>query len=505
MITAWRLSNFKSVREPIEVKLAPLTFITGANSSGKSTLLQSMMMMAQTVRYSPPSVPLALNGPMVQLGTLDDVRHQGAGEDAIGVGFDFEVQPVRGRGPSRCDLLFDGGPANLPHDGARPWLCTAKVSVDFGDAVNAMGGSAEVRRVPDEVALQRVRRSRGELGPVDLPLLDLYELIVGGGMAGGDEIRFEGCSLRHFLPELAASRTTDGTGLVGRPLPLTQMAQAVFAMGFAGLRSLLSVRSVPQMIYPRVNTSALDEVGVFGELFATAFAACVDHACLDVSPAGFPAPEGVRDGAAVQTEARIGPLGEAVAAWLRYLGVAEFLDVRDVGAFGHEVRVTVPGVSGARYLTQVGSGVSQLLPVVVMCLLAPPGSTLLLELPELHLHPGVQTRLGDFFLAMALSGRQVIVETHSEYILHRVRYRVSSPEGERFLDTVKVHFTEMRDGATSVEPVPMDRYGGFEKWPENFFDQSEAEIGNLLREGTAKWHREHPGEELPEDDHDSRG
>jgi len=102
MLKAWRLSNFKSVREPIEVALAPLTFIAGANSSGKSSILQSMMMLAQTVRYSPPSVPLALNGPIVQLGTFDDVRHHGVGGEEIGVGFDVLLRlHVRSRAAER--------------------------------------------------------------------------------------------------------------------------------------------------------------------------------------------------------------------------------------------------------------------------------------------------------------------------------------------------------------------------------------------------------------------
>lgn len=72
MITAWRLAELQCVRGPVELALAPLTCITGANSSGKSSVLQSMLMLAQTTRYSPSWVPLALNGPMVNLGTLDE-------------------------------------------------------------------------------------------------------------------------------------------------------------------------------------------------------------------------------------------------------------------------------------------------------------------------------------------------------------------------------------------------------------------------------------------------
>ena len=102
-------------------------------------------------------------------------------------------------------------------------------------------------------------------------------------------------------------------------------------------------------------------------------------------------------------------------------------------------------------LDAVGVGVSQLLPVLVLCLLSEPGGVILLEQPELHLHPALQQRLADFLIAVARSGRQLIVETHSEYIVSRLRRRIAedTTEEDDLLAMSKIVFAE-RDRQTGL-------------------------------------------------------
>ncbi len=104
-------------------------------------------------------------------------------------------------------------------------------------------------------------------------------------------------------------------------------------------------------------------------------------------------------------------LEAAVIDWLQYLGVANSVSSRDQGKLGHELKVALSDTDSTHDLTHVGVGVSQVLPILVICLLADRDSTLVFEQPELHLHPKVQTLLGDFFLSMALINKQCIVET----------------------------------------------------------------------------------------------
>jgi predicted ATPase len=161
--------------------------------------------------------------------------------------------------------------------------------------------------------------------------------------------------------------------------------------------------------------------------------------------------------------------------WLQYLGVAENVETRDRGKFGHELKVILPGLSQPQDLTHVGVGVSQVLPILVMCLLAEPDTTLIFEQPELHLHPKVQTLLGDFFLSMSPLGKQCVLETHSEYLINRLRFRAAASNSYVISNRIKMYFVEKYGDSSSFRPVKIDQFGAIEDWPEGFFDQSPRE------------------------------
>lgn len=172
---------------------------------------------------------------------------------------------------------------------------------------------------------------------------------------------------------------------------------------------------------------------------------------------------------------------QAVRAWSKYLGLVE-----DIAEDGEEVKPH--GLESYLPFGWVGVGVSQLLPVLVLCLRAEPGSVLLIEQPELHLHPALQQRLTDFFIAMVRSGRQLIVETHSEYMVSRLRRRIVEDPEDRLLDLAKVIFAE-RDretGHSSYREVELSPYGAIEEWPAGFFDQAAEEERAIILGGVKK-------------------
>jgi predicted ATPase len=122
----------------------------------------------------------------------------------------------------------------------------------------------------------------------------------------------------------------------------------------------------------------------------------------------------------------------------------------------------------------------------VQALLAPVDSVLIFEQPELHLHPKVQSVLGDFFLAMALMGKQCVVETHSEYLINRVRVRIVQSHADTVLSNVRIYFAAKEGAVTRFRPVKPNEYGAILDWPEGFFDQSELEAALLLKEQLKK-------------------
>jgi predicted ATPase len=128
-------------------------------------------------------------------------------------------------------------------------------------------------------------------------------------------------------------------------------------------------------------------------------------------------------------------------------------------------------------------------------LLADRDTTLVFEQPELHLHPMVQTRLGDFFLSIVLAGKQCLIETHSEYLVSRLRHRAAA-EGKtnRVTDNMKIYFVEKKNGASDFRDVNVNEYGAILDWPEGFFDQSAREAEDILRAAMKKRRAERSGE-----------
>lgn len=184
-------------------------------------------------------------------------------------------------------------------------------------------------------------------------------------------------------------------------------------------------------------------------------------------------------------------LGDALDLWLRDFELAEGARSEDRGRMGIGLSVTPPGLDREVDLTAVGVGVSQILPVILLCLLAAPGTLVVLEQPELHLHPRLEQKLADFLLACARSGRQLVVETHSEHLVNRLRYRVASDPTKATHDLIGLVFAESRDGVTTYREPEINPYGGIgDDWPAGFLDLGAREAQDLIRRSLAKRKRD---------------
>jgi hypothetical protein len=118
-------------------------------------------------------------------------------------------------------------------------------------------------------------------------------------------------------------------------------------------------------------------------------------------------------------------------------------------------------------IADVGFGVSQSLPVIVALVVAQPGQAVYLEEPEIHLHPRAQTRMAELLSEAAQRGVRVIVETHSSLLLRAIQTLVA--KGSISPDLIKLHwFTRLEDGSTEVKSADLDKQGAFGDWPEDF-------------------------------------
>lgn len=240
------------------------------------------------------------------------------------------------------------------------------------------------------------------------------------------------------------------------------------------VRYLGPLREAPHVLYDP-GPSKLD-LGVRGE-----YSAAVLHAQARTRVM-MPTPEGTGERRR---------LTDALDFWLKEFGLADGARSADRGRMGIGLSVTPPGLDREVDLTSVGVGVSQILPVILLCLLAEPGTLLVLEQPELHLHPRLEQKLADFLLACARSGRQLVIETHSEHIVNRLRYRIARDPTTSTHELIQLVFAENHDGVTSYREPKINPYGGIgDDWPAGFLDLTARESQELVRESLGKRKRE---------------
>lgn len=168
---------------------------------------------------------------------------------------------------------------------------------------------------------------------------------------------------------------------------------------------------------------------------------------------------------------------------LQELELVEDFNVKPIDANKklYEATATIGGVESS--LVDVGLGVSQVLPVVTMLLSAPEGSIVLLEQPELHLHPNAQAALADLLLDVAEKRNlQLIVESHSEHIVRRLQRRLAEASPTFATpENVKMYYCQPGDSGSTIEPIDLDRFGQISNWPERFMGDISGDLHSMLK------------------------
>jgi hypothetical protein len=170
---------------------------------------------------------------------------------------------------------------------------------------------------------------------------------------------------------------------------------------------------------------------------------------------------------------------EKVSRWLNRMGVAEKLEVRKVGRSNrYEVLLHREGVKAN--LRDVGIGVSQVLPVLTLAFFAPKGSTILLEEPEIHLHPLAQSVLAELFVEVSKERQvQFIVETHSEHLFRRMQTLMA--RGTASTDDCAMYFIEKGEKGAEIRELKIDEFGRLTNWPDKFFGDALGETREQAR------------------------
>jgi predicted ATPase len=246
------------------------------------------------------------------------------------------------------------------------------------------------------------------------------------------------------------------------------------------------LRSAPQRPYIRRNVSGLD-IGSTGEYTIQQLH---DHWEDDIRFVALP------DNAAEFEPHQLQPttmkLGTAVRRALLLLGMEQEIKIERPGQ-SYEASLSLMSEPETYVaITDVGFGVSQILPVIALGLLSPADALLLFEQPEIHLHPRAQAGLADFLLCLARSGRRVVVETHSDHMIDRFRRRMAEDNSNTLENSVQVLFVHppAAGQGASIETAQIDRYGMITNWPAGFLTESAKDARATMLAASNKRMRE---------------
>ncbi len=427
MFTQLRVKNFKAWQGEHQVELAPLSLFLGTNSAGKTSLLQMLLLLKQTAESPDRRQHLNLGG---QPG---DVLHLGGFRDII-AGHDL-----------KRELAF-GLRSTSFRTSKQPLI---EYDVSF---CQARGGIPVVKSLMYASGERTFKAERGQKGG--------YLLTTADSMPVGPIGEAKRLVKKTFEPERSVAFSAAAVAALGleggkvQDLAL-QMVEALKEIVYLG-----PLREQPKRTY-QWNQQSPGDLGTKGEFAIQALLASANDRAKPTETGGR------------------GWLVEQVSRWLQTMKVADGLSLEQQGSSVHYEVIVHQGKIKAN-LVDVGFGVSQVLPVMTLAYFVPEGSTVIIEQPEIHLHPLAQTALADLFVKVSLTRRvQFLVETHSENMFRRLQSLIAdehiAPEA------CTLYFVKRGEESAVLQRLEVDEYGRIKNWPEKFFGDAIGEVERQTR------------------------
>lgn len=449
MLTELHAQNFKSWQNTGNMRMASLTGLFGTNSSGKTAIIQLLLMLKQTVESADRQRIIHTGGDSqtyVDLGTIYDIVHQHKLPSEIEFSLNWKLsEPLEIPDPKGAPdaILFSIYALSFTTiiEGTADSIAVKKFTYSFSyegkrylfgmqrKEKKTAKSKAEYELIAKEYSL---KRSPGRKWPLPPPVKT------------------------YGFPDQVNAYYQNAGFLSYFVLAFEELFQKnIYYLG--------PLRDYPRRSYIWTGEKPQD-VGRRGELAIPALLASRSGSKIS----------------RVKGRRRI-TIEERVAEWLRELGLIYDFRLTPIAENRKEYEVKVRRSPNAPevLITDVGFGVSQILPVLVLCYYAPQGSTIILEQPEIHLHPSVQAGLADVFIdAIKTRNVQIIVESHSEHLLRRLQRRIAEEKDGFSNEDAALYFCNTDDsGASHKTPLELDSFGNINNWPDGFFGD---ELGELV-------------------------
>jgi predicted ATPase len=430
MLTHLKLENFKIWRSTGPLRLSPVTLLLGTNSSGKSTLIQSLLLIRQTVKGDNSNQDLDLGNPdsmdSVVLGQFTDLlcRHGTATEvikhNQVGIEFSWSESLL-----DPDVMTFSAVYRKSSGDSAE------LESLRLGKSGK---GYISKRKKPGvyQLKLDSMRKSLGQSS------LFRPERSFTFSAVTLDKIGEKADEIRHIGPDLL-----DELSKIIYLGPVRRLAQRDYVWGGQ-------------------PPSSIGDDGA--KAFDALIASGIEYQ--RITKRKLPITEDAS-------------LFEKTIYWLNQMNLADGLVVKSFKGSARYM-LMIENCGELSNVKDVGVGVSQVIPVIVSALFAEPGHIVIVEEPESHLHPLAQSVLSNLFVQVSNErGVQFIVETHSEHLFRRMQTLIAKNELPK--NNAALYFVEREENRATLKELQLDDFGRVSDWPDKFFGDAMAETQELAR------------------------
>lgn len=481
MLKKIELEKYKCYKEQSEFEIRPLTVLCGVNSSGKSSVIKSLLLLMQSYENSAATNEVTFNGKFCNCGTFDDVVFEGQGPkfsienefvivnsmDATGNAFNHrDIVPFKELNKmyrNVCDFDIYSFELKIKvdvvkyEDASNIYIEGNKIK-RYEICLNARGKSDLDRdTVTSSIILDRTGNSNNKYNMKITNIPSLEGKILREGYVSNCICYFSGMRLNNLYRTKMDIKIRN---ILANILTIFRIVSAQYE----GMKFIAPLRENPKRYY--ISDKNVNDVGVSGEDSVLLFSKVGNK-----TAKGSILPPDKDD--------RIGK----VSSHEKIAGIMQrWLDYFELGKIeinGNEIiRLNISGHN----IVDVGFGVSQVLPIILQGLVMQQDETLILEQPEIHLHPKMQMKMADYLLSLALAGKNTLVETHSDHIVNRICRRVmENPELNKM---VNIYFVDKDEaGNAKIELVEINSIDGLKIENENFFYQFASETEKIIDVG----------------------
>jgi predicted ATPase len=432
MIEKFEVKDFKCHEGLNSFHFPGITIVSGTNNSGKSSLLQAVYLLTQNGSSDFPA--LFLNGDM-RLGTFSDVLNKDKGnKDTIEFAFYLDRKMLEFSNIAELNINFIyKNPSSLKN-------CRYYHRYPI-----LYGIDAEYKKVDDKRLYMEIRLMEEE---------DEAIYKVSGGIESGF------CKINGIIPSYIIYEDVKAKM---RRICSSEFESICKYISLINKRNFKYLKAFRVDDFTRAEGTYFGDLGIRGEYTAEVISQMWDN-YTDFK----------------DINGKVLKFSEAFDMWIKkMLGEQYKIRSKRIDKNKYKVVVEEPEYGLEYELSQVGFGICQILPILAMILESKKNDVLIIENPEIHLHPKLQADIADLLIFALNNERRVIVETHSEHIINRLRLRIK--ENNNLIKKINIYFFEKHEDASAYQEIEVDKDGKIDYWPDNFLDQSYCDLLGLIK------------------------